>query len=268
MDWLNDGLYMVRDAGFGRDFTPKLWVSIAALVMVVADVRRNKRLDYVWVFVIGTVIWAAAEALLSLQGTRAMPDRVLFDRPIPMGLSLLLQGTGEAAFVAILGLYVGDRWLTRGRRVHSAVVMAIVCVLVTAATVRGALARAGAPEVASRRDLLAPGSLLALGALALIAIAFYVARAPWRPRVLAMSWAMLIFSTIWTIGQVATGGRWVETRVGEAFVAASPGAQFAGLAFDVIVEIVLAYVPFLAIPVLLGLIRDPRPLGSSEPVDA
>ena len=79
---------------------------------------------------------------------------------------------------------------------------------------------------------------------------------------LAMAAVMLLFATLWTIAQVAAGGRWVEVGTATGgYAAAAPLVSFAGLAFDVVVEIVIAYVPFLALAVGLGLMRDPRPLA-------
>ena len=87
MDWFDNGVYMVRDAGFGRDFTPKVWVTLIALALVAWDVRRQRRWDYAWVFLIGSVIWALAEVFLSVQGIRDMPERVLFGSPMPLWAS-------------------------------------------------------------------------------------------------------------------------------------------------------------------------------------
>ena len=51
----------------------------------------------------------------------------------------------------------------------------------------------------------------------------------------------------------------VGTAAG-GYAAASPVVSFGGLAFDVVVEIVLAYIPFFALAVMVGALTDPRPL--------
>ena len=261
MDWFDNGVYMVRDAGFGRDFTPKVWVTLIALALVAWDVRRQRRWDYAWVFLIGSVIWALAEVFLSVQGIRDMPERVLFGSPMPMWASYVLQGTSEAAFVAVLGLFVGDRLLVRATRSRAMGFFVAITALTVAAVWRaGRLVERG--EVASRRDLLAPTALIALPVVTLVTVWFIWKRVPWRPRALAMAAVMLLFATLWTIAQVAAGGRWVEVGTATGgYAAAAPLVSFAGLAFDVVVEIVIAYVPFLALAVGLGLMRDPRPLA-------
>lgn len=255
----DDTWFIIRDAAFGRDFTPKLWVSLIGIGLVLWDWRTQRRRDYLWVFVVGTVLWAGAEALLALQGVRDMPERVLFGRPIPLPVSYLLQGMGEGAFIAVVGLFFGDRLLTPGRRRSAALGLAVLCGLITLASMRSA-ARVAGPVVASRRDVGATSSLLALVALAAIALWLVVRRRAWRPRTAAMFGVMVVLSAIWTVGQVAVGGRWVETATPTGFVDASPLVSFLVLGFDVLVEIAIAYVPFLALPVMAGLLDDPRPL--------
>ena len=260
MDWIEHGVIMVRDAGFGRDFTSKVWVSLIALGIIAWDVRKQRRWDYAWVFVIASVLWALAELFLSVQGIRDMPERLLFGSPMPLWMSYVLQGTAEAAFVVVLGLAVGDRLLVPAARRGAVAWFVAVCALTVAAVWRsGLVVERG--EVASRRDLLAPSALITLTVLTLVAVWFAWRWVAWRPRTLAMAGVMLVFSTIWTIAQVWVGGRWIEVGTAAGgYVAASPLVSFGGLAFDVVVEIVLAYVPFFALAVMVGAVTDPLPL--------
>jgi hypothetical protein len=64
--------------------------------------------------------------------------------------------------------------------------------------------------------------------------------------------ALVIFSvvTIWTVAQVSTGNRWIEIATLEEYQPAPWRLSFFAFAFDVIVEIVFAYLPFFAIPAM------------------
>lgn len=260
----DDRYFIIRDAAFGRDFTPKLWVALIALGLVLWDLRTQRRRDYLWVFLIGTIIWAGAEALLAIQGVRDMPDRVLFGRPLSLSASYLLQGMGEGAFIAVVGLFVGDRLLVPAHRRRAVLGFVLLCALITAATIRSAQRLGGDEVVASRRDVGATMSLVALAVLALIAAWFLISWQGWRPRAAAMFAVMVAVSAIWTIGQVAVGGRWVETAASGGYERASALVTGLVLAFDVVVEIAVAYLPFLALPVMAGLVTDERPLVRSS----
>ena len=73
---------------------------------------------------------------------------------------------------------------------------------------------------------------------------------------------MVMITTIWTILEWLTGQRWIEIGILNPngtysnLHRAPPLIEFLALAYDVVIEIVLAYVPFLAIPYLLGLIKS------------
>lgn len=262
---MDDSVFMIRDAMYGRDFTPKLATAVIAIALVLWDVVRHKRLDYVWVFAFGTVIWGGAEAFLHLQGIRDMPERTLFGQPMALPLSYLLQGMAEGAFVAVAGLFVGDRLLVRASRWKAAVALAGLAVLILSSTVRSFRRMEGLGAVASRRDLLDPTSLGLLLVVVVVSAVFVWKWEQWRPRTFAMFGVMLVIGTVWTVTQVALGGRWVE--VGSA----ATGYRDAGtvvtvlaLAFDVVIEIAATYVPFLAIPVMLRLMRDPAPLPVAD----
>ena len=253
-------IYIIRGAGFGRDFTPKLLIAFITIGIVMWDWRKQRRLDYLWVFVCGSLLWAAAEALLSLQGIRDMPIRTLFGRPLSLTLSWAIQGMSEGAFVAVVSLFVGDRILNRSTRISGLISGVVVLGTIALATFRSRqfLLYLGP---ASRRDLLDPRALLTLVVLSLVVIMFYVIRKRWRQRTLMMFGFMVCLGAVWSSAQVAVGGRWVEIdSAGHGYERAGSLITFSALAFVVAVEIALVYVSFLAIPVFLGLMRHPLPL--------
>ncbi len=75
-----DSVYIIRDAAFGRDFTPKLVMGIVALALALWDARRERRTDYLWVAAFGTAVWGCAEWLLANQEASGQ-DVPQFDVP-------------------------------------------------------------------------------------------------------------------------------------------------------------------------------------------
>lgn len=257
-------IYVIRDTAFGRDFTPKVVLVVLALVLVAVDRRTQRRWDYAWVFVTGTLLLGGVEAALAWQGVRDMPERVLFGHPLPQALSFVVQGAAEGAFLAVTGMFIGDRLLVRARRGRAVLLLVVTSGLAVGTTVRSA-ARLGdaVGTVGSRRDVLSFGALLVLLGVVLVVVVFGWRWREWRPRTGALAAAVLVVASCWTAAQVAVGGRWVEVGGPGSYERAGAATTTAVLAFDVVVEIVLACLPFLAVPVMLRLLRDPRPLPAA-----
>lgn len=257
-------LYIVRGPGFGQDFTPKLIASAIAIALVIWDCRQQRRSDYAWVFFISTIVWAFTELFLSIQGIRDMPTRMLMGRPISLALSVLIQGMSEGAFVAVTGLFIGDRILKPSTRIGGfqfggAVLLAIIA---SVARSRQFLA---SQYAASRRDLLDLRTLSAFVLLSLIIIVFLLMHRAWRQRVGMMFLCMTCLATVWTIAEVTISDRWVEIEAGQSYAHASVSITAAVLTFDAVFEIAWIYASFLAIPVALGLLRNPDPLPRIKP---
>ena len=52
-----ESIFMIRGGSFGEDFGRKLIMSIIGLLICVYDWKTNdKRKDYFWVFIVGTII--------------------------------------------------------------------------------------------------------------------------------------------------------------------------------------------------------------------
>ena len=251
-------IYMVRDAQFGTNFSVKLLITLIGLALVAWDRRTKKRWDYLWVFLVGTVIWTAAELSLQLRDVRVLPEPLLFGNEIPLGISALLQGTSEGAFIAVLGLFLGDRLTDRTSRDRTILGFSIAVVLMGLLMVLQAARLSDADEVAaSRRDMTDPQSVLAMAVVAVFVIWFWLRRPDFRQRSLWMYASMATFALIWTTISVAIGGRWIEVPGSAPGTYDEAGAlvSLLALGYDVFVEIALAYVPFFAIPALLGWIQ-------------
>jgi len=251
-------IYMVRDAQFGANFTVKFVITLIAIALVAWDRRTKKRWDYLWVFLVGTAIWTAAELSLQLREVRVTPDQELFGQQIPLGMSALLQGTSEGAFVAVLGLFLADRIANRITRWRT-IVGFTAAVIVMASLMLARSARLSGTEgvAASRRDMTDPQSLLAMAVVAVFVLWFWLRRPDFRQRSLWMYASMAAFALIWTTISVAIGSRWIEVLGSAPGTYDEAGAlvSLLALGYDVFVEIALAYVPFFAIPALLGWIQ-------------
>ena len=70
-----ESVFMIRGGSFGEDFGLKLIMGLAALAACIYDWRKNKRLDYLWVYFFATLIWAGSEIMLQLGGTRVFQEK-------------------------------------------------------------------------------------------------------------------------------------------------------------------------------------------------
>jgi hypothetical protein len=255
-----NSLYMVRDFGTGTGFGPQVGLLILALALTGWDCWRRRRGDYGWVLLAGSLTWTAVELALQLAGMRVMPDRTLLGISLPLLVSAPLQGAAEGGAIAVLGLFVGDRLLCRDTRTAAIggllglCALAVVPILLYGETVR---------EVTSRRDILAVPSILFCSALLATDVVLWLRWPVWRRRAVAMWTALLAIGTAWTIAALAAGGRWIEVAgsLPGTYTRANVVWQALGLGYDVVVEIACAYVAFLAVPAMLGVLSADADAG-------
>lgn len=252
-------VYIIRGPDFGSNFEQKLWLSLFAVFLVCWDVLRQKRADYFWVFLTGTIIWSLAEFSLQTTGARVMPLRVIHDITLPLPVSALLQGIAEGAFVAIFGLFVGDRLRNKQSRGIAMALLIGICLLL--------LFRAFFPEDTevseliiplSRRNIFAPRALVFLACMTAFNVIFFIGYKAHQKRTFGMVLVMAVVVITWTLEQVLIGSRWVEiynTSTG-AYQNASAAVTSLVFLFDIIFEALMAYTPFFTIPVLLGRIKS------------
>ena len=62
-----ESVFMIRGGSFGEDFGIKLVLGVGALIASIYDWRKNKRFDYLWVYLFATMIWAGAELIIQLK---------------------------------------------------------------------------------------------------------------------------------------------------------------------------------------------------------
>ncbi|MHA1377344.1 MAG: hypothetical protein ACTSRG_03070 [Candidatus Helarchaeota archaeon] len=119
-------IYMIRGGGFGEDFGIKLIMAIITILICIYDWKKNKRYDYFWVFIDGTLIWSTVELVLQLSGTRVIPNKILFGIQIPLWISVPLQGISEGAAIAVYGIFAGDNFADEKNRKLAITIFAII----------------------------------------------------------------------------------------------------------------------------------------------
>ena len=99
-----ESIFMIRGGSFGEEFGLKLILGVAALAACLYDWKKNKRLDYLWVYFFATIIWAGSELVLQLSGTRVFQEKFFFGINITsqLWLTFTLQCMSEAALVTTI----------------------------------------------------------------------------------------------------------------------------------------------------------------------
>ncbi|MBD3212853.1 MAG: hypothetical protein GF311_09615 [Candidatus Lokiarchaeota archaeon] len=265
---LLESIFMIRGGSFGEDFGSKFIMAIIALILCLYDYKTNdQRKDYIWVFLVGTIIWSAAELALQLGGTRALQEKSFFgiDVTNTLWLTIPLQGMSEGAFVAVLGVFVGDRLLNKDKRKEGIIVLVIFVAWVSRTLLMGINfnnINAGDLSIPSRREMFPLTANIFIAIMSAIAILWLITTDPEsRKRGLMMYIIMTGFIAWWTFTEWLTGQRWIEVGTINAdgsysnLRRAPPLIEFGALAYDFLIEVSLIYVPFLSIPYWFKLIK-------------
>jgi len=118
----------------------------------------------------------------------------------------------------------------------------------------------GLSSIPSRRNMIETGTLIALSILVGISIIWLIRTdKKSRKRGLYMVGVMLILMTVWSFGEWFSGQRWIEVGPEEGpWTLAPPLLQFAMFVYDIVIEMGLFTLCFLAIPYFLKLIKPEK----------
>ena len=279
-----ENVYMIRGGTtegvgpFNTDFNIKFIFLLCTFLMILYDWKKNDRLDYLWVCIFGTLIWSAAEGFMQLLGIRDFQQNYLFGFPLPLIIAIPFQGLVEGAFIAVTCLFLGDLMREKKTRLLSILVFTGLMVLMAVfAFTQGIQVPNYGGIVRSRRNMTTLIPILLLCVLIYANIAFFIIhpREKWEGRRLGtylkikpsrndrirgyyMFLLMLIFGTVWTAAEYIAGSRWIEVGIDGSTVHADPITEFLALAWDVVVEITVAYIPFFTLPLGLKLIQSEK----------
>lgn len=254
---------MVNGPGW-VDYSFNLLVTLVALLVAIYDWKTRQRKDYLWVFLVGTFFWAGVEFVLHLAGIRVMPTREIFGIEIPLYLGLLLSGTSEAAYTAVIALFVADRlWLQKTKNWKEGV-FGIFAIMVgmplLSAGIEGIqdpTALIGTMNVGSRRSMFDPVSLIFTATMGILVIIWMVKTNPeFRRRAFYMYLAMMLYMAIWTVTTVMAGTRWVEVgpELGP-WTRTAPLMEFGAHVYLIAVTEFAKFIPFFVMPCLVRLIK-------------
>ena len=108
-------VFMIRDGDFGSDYNFKLIGALIGALLALYYWVRHKKLDYVWVYAIGFLVWFGVEWFLQLMGIRDIKDAYLFGSPISSFVQALLRGGFEGALIAVMGIFFADGLMSKGK---------------------------------------------------------------------------------------------------------------------------------------------------------
>lgn len=269
-----ESVFLIRGGNTADDWAGKLIMAIIGILFCLYDYKTNdKRKDYFWVFITGTIIWGTVELIMQLIGTRVFNEKYFFGINVTEHLwfTIPIQGMAEAGTIAVIGMFFGDRIIDEEKRKKFLIIGAIIITYTSVVMwynnggINYNNANIGG-DVHSRRDMFNIWAII--GALVLIPPAIY-----WlattdpvsRKRGLYMIAVMLAWAIPWNIIQWLGGKRWIEvgTRNPDGSYSnlrrADPMLEFWAMFYNTVFEIALVYSPFYVIPCALGLIQNERP---------
>jgi len=263
IDLLLEKIYMIRNGDFGTNFEAKLLLSIIGLSLCLLDYAlMNKRKDYFRVFSTATIIWTISELMLHVLGIREMKDAFLFGWKIPLIIKTLLQGMAEGAFIAVFGIFIGDRIIAKEKKqkIIGLVVFSGLMIFMILRTLNQSVAfKIIGGDVASRRDIFSPVAIIFIGFWIFVDVFWYFKKATknLKIRALNMFLIMTIYGVVWNLVEYISNTRWVEIGTLEPLnlYPAPLYLEIIILLYDGIIEIALIYVPYLIIPSLLKHIK-------------
>lgn len=257
---LYDTVFMLRNGLAGFSYEYKLITSLIGLLICIIDWRWHKRHDYFWVYLVGTIIWTSYEFSLQLGGIRNVYQPQLFGIEIPIFFATLLRGTLEGASITVAALSMSDGLLSENQITpkRTIIISIIVAIVIISQTIlQGLPEKEVGGDVASRRDMLFWPQLVFYGVLVIIGIIWFIKSdaTEMKKRVLYFYVVLAIFAAVWTTAEYIANTRWIEMGTFSNLYRAPPLIEFGALAYDVVIEIAAAYVPFLIIPFELKLMK-------------
>jgi hypothetical protein len=263
-----ESVFLVRGGSGGYDWGLKFIISLIAIIVCIYDYKVNeRRLDYFWVFLTGTIIWGAVELSMQLTGGRVLQEKYFFGLNVTSMLwfTIPIQGMAEAGAIAIMGMYFGDRIMSKEARKKNVIIFALF-LLFFLLMLRGGISYDNVDvggKVPSRREMFSLNSVIGVAIIISPAIYWLIKTdSEVRKRGLYMILIMTIWAFWWNFLSWLTGQRWIEvgTKNSDGTYSnlhrADDLLEFWAFVYNSIFEIVLVYAPFLAIPYLLGLIKS------------
>jgi cobalamin synthase len=252
-------VFMIRDGDFGSDYNFKLIGALIGALLALYYWVRHKKLDYVWVYAIGFLVWFGVEWFLQLMGIRDIKDAYLFGSPISSFVQALLRGGFEGALIAVMGIFFADGLMSKGKErwAFGVAFLIVLTGIATQSLMQALPLKDAGGEVLSRRDMLNPiGLFLLFGALAITLWWAKTKATPLaRKRALYMYLVMVSIALVWNIAEFTANTRWIETGTFANPERATPAIEFIAISFDTFIEIGMAYMPFLVFAYLFRLIR-------------
>jgi hypothetical protein len=257
-----ESFFIVRGGFWGEEYDFKILFAVLAALVAITDWKWKRRKDYFWVFLTGFILWTSIEFILNLTGIRDMPNRYLFGNIIPIWVSVPLQGLSEGVSVGIFGLFITDLYIDKKMRKFSLIIFVFITILLFFIMFsHGIYTPNVGGDVPSRREVFPLWSLFIPILIAPAIYWFIITDDRSRTRGLYMFITMFILGCIWYTFYWLSGQRWVEIGI------KNPDGTYSNLrradliieliviVYNALVEIALIYMPFLAIPYLLGLIK-------------
>jgi hypothetical protein len=241
---------MIRNGQFAQDYGFKLILTFIGLLICILFVIFAKKYDYLFVFLLGIVIWSIFELITTALNIRYIVDATFFNLDLHWVLACILRGSSEGAVVALVGIVFGD-FIPNRKYIKFALPAGIILIgYFVFRTIRNGLAtRDVAGDVSSRRDVFAWPSVIFFAIFAIFNIIWFIYQKDpqTRKRALSMFITTLSFATIWSIAQFIANTRWVEVSTNGGYSQTTVFVTILIFAWDLIFEVAMCYLAFFTI---------------------
>ncbi|MHA1915288.1 MAG: hypothetical protein ACW986_04730 [Promethearchaeota archaeon] len=260
-------IFIIRGGFFGWEFTFKLVYVILGLILCIYDWRKNNRKDYFYVLIFGSLLYIGSEVMLFFFGGRVMQEKLLFGLDITSmsWLWIPLLAIGDVVVLGVIAIFFADRIRNSETRKKWGIIFIIwvFCrdvlpyLIIIGLGDTFATVSVGDPLIPSRRNMIETGTLIALSIMVILGVIWLLRTdKKSRRRGLYMLGVMLILMTAWTFGEWFAGQRWIEIGPeGGPWIYAPALMQVGMLLYDIVVEMGLFTLCFLAFPSFLKLIK-------------